>query len=94
LNGGKALGSNVKYAKFYLIVDPAANPEIHVPTALAKFIAALRKTMQTGKQGEAAFKPSAEGTFFNAYSSIADSFKNIEEAINQSGANGDRVATA
>ena len=36
---------------------------------------------------EAAFKPSLEGSYFNAFANINESFKAIEDAITASGAN-------
>jgi hypothetical protein len=48
---------------------------------------ALKKQFQSTKQGEAGFKLLPDGSFFNANSSIAESFKMIEEAIANSGAN-------
>ena len=40
--------------------------------------------MSTVKGGEAAFKLDSDGTAFNAFSSINETFKHIEDAINQS----------
>jgi len=81
LNGGKAIGSAVKFTKFYLIIDADANPRVNVPACYVKFVQSLRKSMQTTKGGEAAFKLSPEGSYFNAFASISDSFKAVEEAI-------------
>ena len=88
LVGGKAAGSAVRYSRFYLIVDPHANTDINITYALQKFVAELRKKFSTGKGGEAAFKIQAEGSYFNAFPNVAETFKAIEEAINLSGANG------
>jgi hypothetical protein len=38
--------------------------------------------MALSKGGEVSFKTDTDGPFFNAYSSIAESFKNIEDALN------------
>ena len=51
-------------------------------------MATLKKSMSTGKGGDAAFKVGADGSFFNAFNTIQDTFKHIEEAINESNANG------
>jgi len=81
LNGGKANGSLVKFTKFYLIIDADANPKINIPQCFVRFVSALRKSMQSTKGGESAFKLSAEGCYFNAFSSVSESFKVIEDAI-------------
>jgi hypothetical protein len=88
LSSGKASGSTVKFSRFYLIVDGFANPETNIPLAYSKFIAALKKSFSSVKSGEAAFKVGPEGSFFNAFSTIVETFKQFEEAIAQSGANG------
>ena len=88
LAGGKAAGSAVRYSRFYLIIDPFANMEVNIPQVLLKFLAELKKKFAVGKGGEAAFKVQADGSYFNAYGSATDTFKNIEEAIAACGANG------
>ena len=88
LAGGKAAGSAVRYSRFYLIIDPYANLEINIPQALLKFLAELKKKFAAAKGGEAAFKIQPDGSYFNAYGSAIDTFKNIEEAIALCGANG------
>jgi hypothetical protein len=55
---------------------------------LLKFSAALKKAVSTGKVGEGAFKPNEEGSYFNAFPTIAETLKQIEDAIVASGANG------
>jgi hypothetical protein len=85
--GGKASGSLVRFSKFYLIVDGFANPDTNIPHAFTKFMNALKKNMSTVKGGDAAFKLGPEGSYFNAFSSIAETFKQLEDAIAQSGAN-------
>lgn len=80
-SGGKASGSSVRFSRFYLIVDGYANPDCKVYAAYAKFIQALRKSFASVKGGEAVFKIGPEGSFFNAFSSIAETFKQIEDAI-------------
>lgn len=54
-----------------------------------KFLVALRKAFAATKSGEAGFKVSPDGAFFNANGSITESFKMLEEAIVLSGANDD-----
>lgn len=101
-NAGKGSGSTVKFAKFYLIVDARAFQRCHLPnetdqenesspnllSCLLKFSAALKKAVSTGKIGESAFKPNEEGSYFNAFPTIAETLKQIEDAIAASGANG------
>ena len=79
--GGKASGSAVKFSRFYLIVDGHANPEINIPACYMKFLAALRKSFGSIKGGEAAFKVGPEGAYFNAFTTINETFKWIEDAI-------------
>jgi enolase len=89
LNGGKILGSAVKFAKFYLIIDGNEAHGVDVTECLIKFIQSIKKTVSSTKQGEAAFKPGVEGSYFNAFANINESFKAIEDAIAASGANSD-----
>jgi len=88
LMGGKTFGSQVKFARFYLIVDGHANTDVNIPLCFMKFLAALRKSFAGIKGGEAVFKIGPEGAYFNAFTSINETFKQFEEAIAQSGANG------
>jgi hypothetical protein len=37
LNGGKSLGSTVKFAKFYLIIDPIPGSGIDIVECFVKF---------------------------------------------------------
>lgn len=55
---------------------------------MLKFSAAIKKAVSSGKVGESAFKPNEEGSYFNAFPTIAETFKQIEDAIAASGANG------
>ena len=96
LNGGKAINSTVKFAKFYLVVDAhgQGNPEnridpIKITNYYQKFLIALKKGFQATKGGEASFKVGVDGAYFNANATIAESFKMIEDAIIFSGANDD-----
>jgi len=97
-NGGKAANSVVKFTKFYLIVDAAAQggPDaaakidpIRILGFYQKFLATLKKAIMATKVGEAGFKLGVDGVYFNANANIAESFKMIEEAIVLSGANDD-----
>ena len=56
LTGGKAVGSTVRYSRFYLIVDPYLNKDINIPHHVSKFLMELKKKFSAGKGGEAAFK--------------------------------------
>jgi enolase len=87
LNGGKILGSAVKFAKFYLIIDGAEVGDTDIGECFIKFMQNLRKAVQSTKSGEAAFKPGVEGSYFNAFANINETFKAIEDAITASGAN-------
>jgi len=50
--------------------------------------------MSSGKGGDAAFKVGPDGCFFNAFNTIQDTFKHIEDAINESNANGRPITAA
>ncbi len=93
LSGGKANGAAMKFANFYLIIDGKANPETNIPNAFKLFLAQLKTKFVAGKGGDTAFKLLADGSHFNAFASINDSFKVIEEAIAASEANGSRTKT-
>ena len=49
--------------------------------------AAIKKTLASHKLGENGFKPNASGSWFNAHENHNETFKLIEDAIAQSGAN-------
>jgi len=50
-NGGKALGSNIKLSKFYLLVDtPSADSSV-LPACFVKFQVALTKSVSSTKLG-------------------------------------------
>lgn len=90
LNGGKSAGSRVRFSKFYLIMKLGlddghldANEIYHAISAL------IRKGISTTKVGEAGFKPNQSGSYYNAYDTINDSFKLLEEAIAATGVNTD-----
>eukprot|EP00347_Sterkiella_histriomuscorum_P018418 403345584 len=82
LNGGKALGSKVKFSKIYLILDITAQDDVDIVEVYFKIQAQLRKQIQTHKLGENGFKPGADGSYFNAFETVNESFKFIEDAIN------------
>jgi len=89
-NGGKALGSKVKFAKFYLILTHELEDLADGKDALAiyyKVASAIKKSLQSTKLGEAGFKPNASGCYFNAHENHNETFKVIEDAITNSGAN-------
>lgn len=93
-NGGKASGSAVKFSRFYLIIDAMSQGQkgvdpIEIPKYYRKFLIALKKSIQATKAGEAGFKISLDGSYFNANLTIGESFKMIEDAIVSSGANED-----
>lgn len=89
-NGGKALGSKVKFAKFYLILSYQLEDLEAGKDALLiyyKIATAIKKSILATKVGENGFKPTASGSWFNAHDNHNETFKIIEEAITQSGAN-------
>lgn len=55
-----------------------------------KVAAAIKKGVQSHKLGENGFKPNASGSYFNAHENHNETFKLIEDAITQSGANTDK----
>lgn len=90
LNGGKAMGSTVKFSKFYLIVDAGLYSEpMEIMNFYQKFLVAVKKAIQATKAGEAGFKLGVDGSYFNANATIAESLKMMEDAITISGANDD-----
>ena len=84
LNGGKELGSKVKFSKFYVIFDinPEDSKNVDIHEAYIKLCAAIEKAISSTKGGLAAFKRQADGSFYNAYDNINECFKMLEEAIN------------
>lgn len=75
IQGGKQAGSQVKFSKFYLIVDPSLCTHDSLAQGLKTFQATLKKAMSGVKGGEAAFKTDQDGPMFNAFSSINETFK-------------------
>jgi hypothetical protein len=88
LNGGKALGSKVKFATFYFIIDIQGKDEtVDANEVYYKVTANIKKTISAHKLGEAGFKANIVGSYYNAFDSINDSFKLLEDAINQAQVN-------
>ena len=87
LNGGKTLGSKVKFSSFYLIIDVNGTDEVDANEIYFKVTANIKKSIQAHKLGEIGFKANIQGSYFNAFDSINDSFKLIEDAINQAQVN-------
>ena len=68
--------------------------DINLPTCYRNFLTHLKSKFTTGKGGDSAFKVLPDGSYVNAYPTIADSFRFIEEAINTANAaNVNRPAT-
>ena len=87
LSGGKPVNSGVKFANFFLIVDGNLNAGVNVMPAFKSFLTHFKSKFTTGKGGDTAFKCLADGSFFNAYPSIIETFKFVEEAVTVSGVN-------
>jgi len=94
LSGGKPVNSAVKFSNFFLIVDGSLNSNQNVMQCFRTFMAHLKSKFSIGKGGDSAFKILPDGSYFNAYPSIIESFSKIEESITVSGANDVRPATA
>lgn len=87
LNGGKTLGSKVKFSTFYLIIDVNGSDEVDANEIYFKITANIKKAIQAHKLGEAGFKANIQGSYFNAFDTVNDSFKLLEDAINQAQVN-------
>lgn len=76
------VSSKVKFSKFYLILDvtPEDN-DIDAFEVYLKIQGQLRKQVQAHKLGENGFKPGVDGSYFNAFENVNESFKFIEDAI-------------
>ena len=48
---------------------------------------AFRKKLSTHKSGENGFKPGADGSYLNILDTVNESFKYIEDSIDQTGVN-------
>ena len=82
-NGGKALGSKVKFARFYIIMNLKVQ-DINTDANLVyyKISAAIKKAITGHKLGENGFRANLSGSYFNALDTVNDSFKFLEDAIN------------
>jgi len=88
LNGGKVLNSKVKFSQFYLIIDiNGDDAHIDATEVYFKVTANIKKIIQASKLGEAGFKANQSGSYWNAFESVNDSFKLLEDAINQAQVN-------
>lgn len=89
-NGGKALGSKVKFSRFYIIINlKVQDVEMDANVVYYKIAAAVKKAITGHKLGEAGFKANSSGSYYNALDNINDSFKMLEDAINSTGLNTD-----
>ena len=87
-NGGKALGSKVKFSKFYLMMNiKAADHNVDAQDLYYKVSAAIKKAIEGSKVGAAGFKANNTGAYFNALETSNDTFKLLEDAINSTGVN-------
>lgn len=80
LQGGKAIGSKCKVFKYYLVAKNVIDPGL-----LQTVLQAVRKSIVSGKGGEAALKYSSDGTFICPVDTIVDNLKIVEDAIVSSG---------
>jgi enolase len=83
LNGGKLTGSKVKFATFYLIIDVQGTDKVDALEVYYKVTGNIKRLIAAHKLGEAGFKVNAQGSYYNAFDTINDSFKLLEDAINQ-----------
>lgn len=87
-NGGKALGSKVKFGRFYLILNlKVGDVSVDANLLYYKISSAIKKAITSHKLGEAGFKANVSGSYYNALDSVNDSFKLLEDAINSTGVN-------
>lgn len=76
LQGSKVVGSKCKAFKFLLIGEKVADPY-----QISAVVQAVRKSIVSGKGGEAALKLHVDGTFICPADTIADNLKIVEDAI-------------
>lgn len=76
LQGSKLVGSKCKPFKFLLIGERVSDPY-----QISLIVQAIRKTITSGKGGEAALKLHSDGTFICPADTIADNLKIVEDAI-------------
>lgn len=74
LQGGKAVGSKCKVFKYTIISKDGCND----PFKILPILAAIRKTIVSGKGGEASLKFSPDGTFLCPVDTILDNLKIVE----------------
>ena len=86
-NGGKASGSKVKFSRFYIILNVKAQETVDSTEIYFKITAAIKKLVEGHKLGINAFKANQSGSYFNALENVNETFKLIEDAINQAGVN-------
>jgi hypothetical protein len=80
LNGGKSVNSKVKFAKFYLILKATAN--VNMINSFLKLQKSIITSISSSKSGLAGFKVGIDGSYFNAFDTIPESLKILEDAIN------------
>ncbi len=82
-NGGKALGSKVKFARFYIIMNLKVQ-DVNSDANLVyyKISAAIKKAITGHKLGENGFRANLSGSYYNALDTVNDSFRLLEDAIN------------
>ncbi|KAL4445050.1 hypothetical protein ABPG74_018778 [Tetrahymena malaccensis] len=82
LQGSKLVGVKCKIYKFLLIVEKYENGK-QLLDIVSQITGNIKKTITSGKLGEAALKYHTDGTFIVTVDSINDNMKMIEEAINK-----------
>lgn len=70
LHGGKAIGSKCKVFKYMLVANSVTDPNL-----LQTVLQAVRKTIVSGKGGQAGLKYSPDGTFICPVDTIMDNLK-------------------
>ena len=86
-NGGKASGSKVKFSRFYIILNVKAQETVDSTEIYFKITGAVKKLVEGHKLGIVGFKANQSGSYFNALENVNETFKLIEDAINQAGVN-------
>ena len=86
-NGGKAIGSKVKFSRFYLIMNVKATDTQDALELYYKVAAAVKKAIEGHKLGPNAFKANTTGAYFNALDTVNDTFKLLEDVIATIGIN-------
>lgn len=87
-NGGKDLQSKVKFSKFFLILKPSLKTNLNLHEVYLRFVENLDKALSAQKVGLQSFKKGAlDGSYFNAFDTIAESFKVLEDVITGLGVN-------